>query len=208
VDLLLFPEDPSRPPPGGGRGKGEAGGAGPPPASTRRTLAAAVASAATRTSHSPSCSLKFGEVHVIRRVSPATGLVGQTCVRVAIRHVERRRIITEAERRRAWLPNRPAARLRSDAQWCDRHMSCRFDRRSNARDWRGNVGVAQGQERHGIRERGDGLPARRAWRTWRTAGSDRRWACRQVETVSFADDGVLRDAHPPADLCCRVPLRP
>jgi hypothetical protein len=208
VDLLLLPEDPSRPPPGGGRGKGEAGAAGPPRASTRRTLAAAVASAGSRTSNSSSCSLEFGELHFIRRVLLATRLVGQTCVFVAVRHVERRRIITEAERRRAWFPNRPAARMRTAAPWCDRHMSCRFDRRSNVLDWRGNVGVAQARERHGIRERRDGLPARRARCTWRTAGSDRRWACRQVETVSLSDDGILRDAHPPADLCCRVPFRP
>ena len=127
---------------------------------------------------------------------------------VAVRHVERRRIITEAERRRAWLPNRPAARVRTDAPWCNRRMSCRCDRRSNALDWRGNVGATQGRERHGIRKPRDGLPARRTRCTWRAAGSDRRWACRQVETVSLADDGILRDAHPPADLCCRVPFRP
>ena len=54
---------------------------------------------------------------------------------VAVRHVERRRIITEAECRRAWLPNRPAARVRTDAPWCDRHTPCRCDRRSNAFDW-------------------------------------------------------------------------
>jgi hypothetical protein len=26
--------------------------------------------------------------------------------------------------------------------------------------------------------------------------------------MSLADDGILRDAHPPADLCRRVPFRP
>ena len=87
-------------------------------------------------------------------------------------------------------------------------MSCRFDRRSNALKWHGNVGVTQARKRHGIRKRRDGLPARRARCTWRAAGSDRRWACRQVETVRLADDSILRDAHPPADLGCRVPFRP
>ena len=208
VDLHFLPEDPSRPPPGGGWGKGEAGGAGPPRASTRRTLAAAVASAAPRTSNSPSCSLKLREQHFIRRVASATRFVGATCMLVAVRHVERRRIITEPECRRAWLPNRPAARVRTDAPWCDRHTSCWCGRRSDAFDCCGDVGPAQGRERHGVRKPRDRLPARCTRRTWRAAGSDRRWACRQVETVRLSDDGILRDAHPPADLCCRVPLRP
>jgi hypothetical protein len=208
VDLHFLPEDPSRPPPGGGRGKGEAGAAGLPRTSTRRTLAAAVASAAPRISNSPSCSLKFGELHFIRRVLLATGLVGQTCVLIAVRHLERRRIITEAERRCAWFPNRPATWVRTAAPSCGRHMPSRFDRRSNALDRRGNVGAAQARKRHGIRKPRDGLPAWRARCTWGASGSDRRWACWQVETVSLADDGVLRDAHPPADLCRRVPFRP
>ena len=206
VDLHFLPEDPSRPPPGDGRGKGEAGGAGTPRASTRRTLAAAVASAAPRTSNSRSCSLKLCEQHFIRRVASATRLVGQTCMLVAVRHIERRRIITEPERRRPWLPNRPAARVRTDAPWRSRHAPCRCGRRSNAFDCWGDVAPAQGRERHGVRKPRDGLPARCTRRTWRAAGADRRWACRQVETVRLSDDGVLRDAHPPADLCCRVPL--
>ena len=156
----------------------------------------------------PSCSLKLREQHFIRRVASATRFVGATCMLVAVRHVERRRIITEPECRRAWLPNRPAARVRTDAPWCDRHTPCWCGRRSNAFDCCGDVGPAQGRERHGIRKPRDGLPARRTRRTWRAAGSDRRWACRQVETVRLSDDGILRDAHPPADLCCRVPLRP
>ena len=60
---------------------------------------------------------------------------------VAVRHVERRRIITEPECRRAWLPNRPAARVRTEAPWRSRHTSCRRGRWSNAFDCCGNVGA-------------------------------------------------------------------
>ena len=208
VDLHFLPEDPSRPPPGDGRGKGKAGEAGPPRASTRRTLAATVASAAARTSISHSCSLKLREQHFIRRVASATRFVGATCMLVAVRHVERRRIITEAKCRRAWFPNRPAARVQTNPPWCDRDTSCWCGRRSNAFDGCGNVSITQGRERHGIRKPRNRLPARRGGWTWRPAASDRRWACRQVKAVRLSDDGILRDAHPPADLRCRVPLRP
>lgn len=173
VDLRILPEDPSRPPPGDGWGKGEAGGAGPARASPRRTLAAAVASAAPRTSHSPLRSLKLREQHFIGRIAPATRLIGATCMLIAVRHVERRRVITEPERRRPWLPNRPAARVRTDAPWRSRHAPCRCRCWSNAFDCWGDVAPAQGRERHGVRKPRDGLPARCTRRTLRASGADR-----------------------------------
>jgi hypothetical protein len=113
-DLHFLPEDPSRRRPGGGRGKGEAGAAGPSRASRRGgplwlPLPRWHRARQMRLSY----SLKFGELHFVRRAWLATRLVGPACVLVAVRHVERRRIITEPERRRTRLPNRPAARLRT-----------------------------------------------------------------------------------------------
>ena len=165
------------------------------------------AGAAPRTSNYLSCSLKLRE-HFIGRVASTTRLVGQSCMLVAVRHVERRRIITEPECRRTWLSDRPAARVRTDAPWCDRLVSYGCDGRSSALEWRLNVDFTQARKWHGIRKPRDRLPAWHTRRTWRAAGANRRWTCRKVETVCLSDDGILRDAHPPADLCCRVPLRP
>jgi hypothetical protein len=173
LDLRFLPEDPSRPPPGDGRGKGEAGVAGPARASPRRTLAAAVASAAPRTPNSTLCSLKLCEQHFIGRVASATRLVGQVCMLVAVRHIERRRIITEPERRRPRLPNRPAAWVRTDAPWRSRHAPCQCGCWSNAFGCWGDVATAQGRERHGVRKPRDGLPTRCTRRTRRVAGADR-----------------------------------
>jgi hypothetical protein len=127
---------------------------------------------------------------------------------VAVRDVGRGRIITEPECRRARLSDRPAARVRTDAPWRNRRRRCRCGRPSHRLNWWWNVGLAQAREWHGIRKRRDGPRTRDTRRTWRAAGADRRWPCRQVETMRLSDDGILRDAHPPADLCCRVPLRP
>ena len=116
---------------------------------------------------------------------------------VAGRHVERRRIITESERRRPWLPNRPAARVRTDAPLCDRDAPCRCGCRSNAFDCCGDVAPAQGRERHGVRKPRDGRPARCTRRTRRLpvrigdgrAGRSRRCA---FPTTAFFEMPIRR----------------
>jgi hypothetical protein len=173
VDLRLHPEDLPRPPPGGGRGKGEAGAAGPTRASTRRTLAAAIASAVRCLSSSPSCSSKLREQEFIRRVALPARFVGTTCMLLAVRNAERRGRVTEPERRRARLPDRPAARMRTDATWCDRHTLCWAVRGSNAFHCRGDVRAAQGQQRHGVRKPRDRLAAQCTRRMPRATGADR-----------------------------------
>ena len=173
VDLRILPEDPSRPPPGDGWGKGEAGVAGPARASPRRTLAAAAASAAPHTSHSPLRSLKLREQHFIGRIAPATRLVGTTCMLIAVRHVEWRRVIAKPECRRTRLPNRPATRVRADAPRCDRRPSCRCCHGSKAFDSCADIPPAQGRERHSVRKPRDRLTAWCTRRTGRAAGADR-----------------------------------
>ena len=93
-------------------------------------------------------------------------------------------------------------------RWVESSSHASEIRGSNTFECCGDVGPAQGRERHGVRKPRDRLPARRTRRTRRAAGSDRRWARRQVQAVRLSDDGIFRDAHPTADLCCRVPLRP